>query len=168
MTDPTLQAINDAVAEGRAGRAASARAKLLELWTRIGVHGDPLHRCWLAHSLADLYDDPASALVWDVRASDAAEALDPQQVRERVGLDLAAFTPSLHLNLADNYRRLGSFDLAAEHLATAEKRSGDLPDDAYGEMMRPIFGAEAELLARRDTRSLAEHAVSAQRDPDAT
>ena len=146
MTDSVVQAINDAIAEGRAGDADSARAKLLELWTGIGVLGDPVHRCWLAHSLADLYDDPAQALAWNVRALDAAEAADEEQTR--------AFYPSLYLNLADDYRRLGSFDTAAAYLARAQARVADLPDDAYGETMRPIFGVLAEFLARRDTGPL--------------
>ena len=150
-TDPTMQAINDAIAEGRAGNVTSARATLLDLWAGLG---DPLHRCWLAHSLADLYDDPARSLAWDVRALDAADALDAEDVQERAGISLPGCYPSLHLNLADNYRRLGSFEAAAEYLERAEAVCAELPDDAYGEMMRPLFGVERELLARRDTSAL--------------
>lgn len=51
---PTMEAIRQAVTEGRAGDIASARQNLLTLWSAVGVTGDPLHRCSLAHYLADL------------------------------------------------------------------------------------------------------------------
>ncbi|GGK79886.1 hypothetical protein GCM10010094_46480 [Streptomyces flaveus] len=73
-----MDAIGQAVTEGRAGGIASARQKLLSLWSAIGVTGDPLHRC----SLADLYEDPAQALAWDIRALDAADAVAEQRVQE--------------------------------------------------------------------------------------
>lgn len=117
MTDPSttpnpiMAAIGHAVTEGRCGDLTSARAQLLRLWSTIGVTGDPLHRCTLAHHLADLYDDPAEALAWDVRALDAADAVTEQRVQQQYpsvpGVSLAGFYPSLHVNLADDYRRLG-------------------------------------------------------------
>src|SRR5262245_18891785 len=120
--DSTREAIGQAVTEGRAGDIASARRKLLELWSAIGVTGDPLHRCALAHYLADLCQDPAQALAWDIRAMDAADAVSEQRVREHhASLHIAAFSPSLHLNLADNYRRLGSFEAATEHINAAKE-----------------------------------------------
>ncbi|MEU7374360.1 hypothetical protein, partial [Streptomyces albidoflavus] len=115
--DPTMEAIGRAVVAGRGGDIRAVRHQLLRLWSETGVTGDPLHRCSLAHHLADLHDDPAQALAWDVRALDAADAVTEQRVQEHhAGLHIAGFYPSLHLNLADNYRRLGSFDAAAEHL----------------------------------------------------
>lgn len=119
--DPTMDAIGQAVAEGRAGDIPSARRKLLALWSTIGVTGDPLHRCSLAHYLADLYEDPAHALAWNIRALDAADAVTERRAQEHdAGLHIAGFYPSLHLNLADDYRRLGSFEAATEHIEAAE------------------------------------------------
>ncbi|WP_329435013.1 hypothetical protein [Streptomyces albidoflavus] len=151
-TDPTMDAIGRAVVAGRAGATRSARRQLLELWSEIGVAGDPLHRCSLAHYLADLHDDPAQALAWDVRALDAADAVTEQRVQEHhAGLHIAGFYPSLHLNLADNYRRLGSFDAAAEHLDLARTYAPALPADAYGDTLRTALDEVAEAVARRDT-----------------
>ncbi|MFC8570490.1 hypothetical protein ACFUIW_32525 [Streptomyces sp. NPDC057245] len=151
-TDPTMDAIARAVTEGRTGAAASARQKLLTLWATIGVTGDPLHRCTLAHHLADLYEDPAQALAWDVRALDAAGAVTEQRVqRHHAGLHIAGFYPSLHLNLADDYRRLGSFHAAAEHLTAAREHAPDLPHDAYGASLRTALDEVAEAVSRRDT-----------------
>ncbi|MET9964459.1 hypothetical protein ABZZ80_00660 [Streptomyces sp. NPDC006356] len=150
--DPTMEAIGQAVLEGRAGDIASARRKLLALWSTIGVTGDPLHRCTLAHHLADLYEDPAQALVWDIRALDAAAAMTERRVQQHhAGLHIAGFYPSLHLNLADNYRRLGSFDAATEHMDAAKEHAPNLPQDAYGALIRTALDEVAEAVSRRDT-----------------
>ncbi|WP_437063778.1 hypothetical protein [Streptomyces sp. enrichment culture] len=158
-----MDAIGRAVAEGRTGAVASARQELLTLWTTIGVTGDPLHRCTLAHHLADLYEDPAQALVWDVRALDAADAVTEQRLqRHHAGLHIAGFYPSLHLNLADNHRRLGSFHAAAEHLTAAREHAPDLPHDAYGASLRTALDEVAEAVARRDTTRRASAPGSAK------
>ncbi|HZF89676.1 hypothetical protein [Streptomyces sp.] len=150
--DPTMEVIGRAVAEGRAGDAASARRKLLDLWAAIGVTGDPLHRCTLAHHLADLCDHPAEALTWDVRALDAADAMTEQRVQQQhAGLRLAGFYPSLHLNLADDHRRLGSFEAATEHITAAGEHVPHLPRDAYGTLLGTAIDQVAEAITHRDT-----------------
>ncbi len=150
--DTTMEAIGRAVTEGRAGDIASARQELLALWSAIGVTGDPLHRCTLAHHLADLHEDPAQALAWDVRALDAADAVTEQRVQQHhAGLHIAGFYPSLHLNLADDYRRLGSFDAAAEHITAAGEHAPHLPQDAYGDLLRTALDEVAEAVSRRDS-----------------
>ncbi|WP_063037308.1 hypothetical protein [Nocardia grenadensis] len=151
-SDATMNAITAAVTLGRSGDTAAARERLRELWHGIGVTGDPLHRCTLAHYLADLYDDPAQALAWDIRALDAADALSDDRVqRHHANLQVAGFYPSLHLNLADNYRCLGSWDAAAERLAAARERLDALPDDAYGAMIRAALDEVADAVTRRST-----------------
>nr|WP_224289989.1 hypothetical protein [Streptomyces olivaceus] len=67
------------------------------------------------------------------------------------GLRVAGFYPSLHLNLADNYRRLGSFDAATAHLHAAEEHVPDLPQDAYGALLRTALDEVAQAVSRRDT-----------------
>ncbi|MFF9580733.1 hypothetical protein [Streptomyces achromogenes] len=150
--DPVMEAIGRAVAQGRAGDPAAARRTLLDLWSATGVSGDPLHRCTLAHHLADLYDDPAQALAWDIRALDAAQALTEQRLSaHHEGLRPAGFHPSLHLNLADLYRRLGSFDAATAHITEARRHAPALPEDGYGTLVRTAIGEVAEAITRRDT-----------------
>lgn len=150
--DTTMNAITAAVTLGRSGDIAAARDRLLEIWREIGVAGDPLHRCSLAHYLADLYEDPATALTWDIRALDAADSLTDERVqRYHASLRAAGFYPSLHLNLADNFRRLGSWEAAGEHLAAARERLDSLPDDAYGAMIRTALDEVAEAVIARST-----------------
>ncbi|EOM77208.1 hypothetical protein DW322_19575 [Rhodococcus rhodnii] len=132
--DPVVAAIVEAVTAGRDGAAGPARESLLDLWATIGP---PLHRCTLAHYLADLYPDPAQALVWDIRALDAADTITDERVRQHDAyLHVAGFLPSLHLDVADGYRRLGSFDAAREHLENARRHGPVLADDAYGDLVR--------------------------------
>ncbi|MFF9148293.1 hypothetical protein ACF1BN_25915 [Streptomyces sp. NPDC014861] len=149
--DPTMEAIGHAVVRARTGDIASARRELLGLWSGIGVTGDPLHRCSLAHYLADLYEDPAQALAWDIRALDAADAVTDLRVREHhAGLRIAGFYPSLHLNLADDYRRLGSFEAATAHIDAAREHAPSLPQDPYGDLIRGAIQEVGESIDRRD------------------
>lgn len=151
--DTTMNAITEAVTLGHGGHTDTARARLLTLWDEIGVLGDPLHRCTLAHYLADLYDDdPARALAWDIRALDAADAVTEGRVqRHHAGLRIAGFYPSLHLNLADNYRRLGSWEAAGEQITAARQHIHALPDDGYGNMIRRAVEEVADATARCST-----------------
>ncbi|WP_129284946.1 hypothetical protein [Streptomyces sp. GZWMJZ-114] len=150
--DSTMEAIGQAVIEGRAGDIATARQKLLDIWSTTGATGDPLHRCSLAHYMADLYEDPAQALAWDIRALDAADSLTDQRVQEHhTALQVAGFYPSLHLNLADNYRRLGSFEAATEHINAAHEHAPNLPQDAYGALLRTAIEQVSEAITQRNT-----------------
>lgn len=151
-SDTTMEEITIAVTEGRNGHSDRARVRLLGLWKKIGVNGDPLHRCTLAHYIADLFSDPAEALMWDVRALDAADALTDHRVREHhASLRIAGFYPSLHLNIADNLRRLGSFAAAREHIDLAHEKSSVLPSDAYGSLVRTAIDEVAVSIGNHDT-----------------
>ncbi|MFI7524850.1 hypothetical protein [Nocardia salmonicida] len=157
-TDPIMTRISQGVSDFRTGDPDRARATLLAVWADIGPAGDPLHRCTLAHYLADAYDDPAEALVWDVRALDAADALTDARLNDHhAGLQVAGFYPSLHLNLADNFRRLGAFPAAARHLEAARERLGVLPDDDYGALIRGACTGVAEAIAAEDTTRRPTH-----------
>lgn len=136
-SDATMTAITEAVLRGRAGATEAAREALTELWDTVGPQDDPLHRCTLAHYLADLHDDPAVALTWDTRALDAARALSDDCAQQHApGVEVRGFFPSLHLNLADNYRQLASFEAAQRELDAAWELVHALPDDDYAAGIR--------------------------------
>ncbi|GGC85762.1 hypothetical protein GCM10011512_10800 [Tersicoccus solisilvae] len=150
--DPVMAAVLHAVGVGQAGDRAAARRALESLWTELGPDGDALHRCTLAHFLADLMDDPASALDWDLRALAAADAVTEDRAhRHHAGLDIAAFAPSLHLNAADDHRRLGDVDAAREHLAAARAAASRLPEGPYGDGVRTAIDEVADAVDRGDT-----------------
>lgn len=149
--DETMDRIVAAVTLGRAGDSKSARFELLSIWHDIGVGGDPFHRCTLAHYLADLFEHPAQALVWDVRALDAADELSDQRARRfETSLRVAAFYPSLHLNIADNLRRLSAFAAAQEHIEAARRACSSLGDDDYGQFIKNSIDFVGEKIARHD------------------
>ncbi len=151
--DDTMTAITVAVQYGHAGDPDAARDTLLDLWDTLGPLGDPLHRCTLAHYLADLYDDAAQALIWDVRALDAAGALtDERTRRHHPTLRVRGFYPSLHLNLADNLRRLGSFEAADQHLEAARGYFDALGADPYGDRIRSAADEVAAAVCARSTQ----------------
>ncbi|MEU0503268.1 hypothetical protein [Nocardia sp. NPDC005998] len=148
----TMAAITRAVELGRSGSPEAARNALLEIWATIGPQGDPLHRCTLAHYLADLYDDAAQSLCWDIRALDAADSLTDERLRRHdENLDVRGFYPSLHLNLADNYRRLGSFDAGQQEIDAARDCLDTLGNDGYGVMIRTAVDEVAEAIRNRTT-----------------
>lgn len=148
MSEPAemLVRIGAAAELGRRGDRASARRAVDELWRTIGSDGDPFHRCALAHSAADVQDDVADELVWDLRALAAADELTDERVAAGgVASPVRGFYPSLHLNLADAYRRLGDLPRARDHLDRGLAAVDALPDDGYGEQVR---GALARLAGR--------------------
>ncbi|MFE1251136.1 tetratricopeptide repeat protein [Streptomyces sp. NPDC058735] len=137
--DAVLTRIGQVVMLHHAGDREEARHRLLALWAEIGEHGDPLHRCTLAYYLADTQDDPADELAWDLRALTAADEAGQEVLAVR------AFYPSLHLNLADVYARLGRRDAARSHLRRARESASALPGDRHGES---VWAAIARLESR--------------------
>ncbi|WP_437088765.1 hypothetical protein [Streptomyces sp. enrichment culture] len=124
-----------------AGDREEARNRYLGLWAEIGEQGDPLHRCTLAHYLADTQDDPADELAWDLRALSAAEELTAGCPADHEGaLAARSLYPSLHLNLAADYDRLGRPEAARLHLWRARRAAESLGDDRYAAGVRAEIG----------------------------
>ncbi|MEV0609359.1 hypothetical protein AB0I61_23605 [Polymorphospora rubra] len=148
ITDPTLLRIGEAVQINHGGDRETARLRLEEIWEEIGgEQGDPLHRCTLAHAMADAQDDVQQELLWDLRALAAAGLINEDRVAEAgVSLSVAGLYPSLHLNLSECYRKLGDLERAREHLKYAEETVGVLGDDPYGQLIRDGLKKVTELL----------------------
>ena len=146
ITDPTVIRIGEAVQLAHQGEREAARRVFAEIWEEIGgEQGDPLHRCTLAHSMADVQDDVREELVWDQRALAAADLLtDARLAQAGVALPVAGLCPSLHLNLSECHRKLGDLDRAREHLQRARDTIGVLGDDPYGQMIRDGLERVAE------------------------
>ncbi|MDA2810596.1 tetratricopeptide repeat protein [Nocardiopsis sp. RSe5-2] len=148
-TDPIMARIGEAVdLNHRQGRREDARDLFARIWDDIGGdQGDPLHVCVLAHSMADVQDDVAEELAWDLRALSAADHItDERAAQAGVPLSVAGLYPSLHLNLGECYRKLGDLDRAREHLDHARATIGTLNDDDYGKLIRGGLEQLAERL----------------------
>ncbi|MFF1544574.1 hypothetical protein [Streptomyces sp. NPDC058291] len=140
--DTLLTRIGQVVMLHHGGDREEARRRLLDLWTEIGEEGDPLHRCTLAHYLADTHDDPSDELAWDLRALTAAQEHDGRAqahegAAQREGsAEARALFPSLHLNLAADYVKLGRADAARSQVRRARRAAAALGDDSYGDTVR--------------------------------
>ncbi len=162
--DEMTTRIGQAVILLHGGDREEARNRFAALWEEIGEHGVPLHRCTLAHYMADSQDDPEDELAWDLRALKAAESVagpggtgtgDPPGAADPVPGDPAArplrgFYASLHLNLAADYHRLGEHPLARGHLRRAREAAGSLADDAYGDGVRAAIARLGQRLPPED------------------
>ncbi|CAL9378847.1 hypothetical protein [Streptomyces sp. enrichment culture] len=139
--DAVMTRIGQVVMLHHAGDREEARRRFLTLWAEIGEHGDALHRCTLAHYMADTQDDPDAELAWDLRALTAAEELTDDRLAAHEGAPaVRALYPSLHLNLAADYVKLGRPDAARTHLQRASEASEALADDTYGDGVRAAIG----------------------------
>ncbi|MGZ0153254.1 hypothetical protein ACXJJ3_39755 [Kribbella sp. WER1] len=137
-----LEQITAAVELGRSD-PPTARHQLTTLWD---TSTDPQERCAIAHYLADLQDDVDAELKWDLRALECVQD--------------DGWLPSLHLNLADDYRRLAQPELANEHLAAARSGLPDLPEGAYGDVIRAGVGHVADALKAGSVQPLASNPSS--------
>ncbi|MFD9790155.1 hypothetical protein ACFWXK_04305 [Streptomyces sp. NPDC059070] len=132
--DVVMTRIGQALMLLHGGDREEARNRFGVIWAEIGEHGEPLHRCTLAHYMADAQDDAGDELAWDLRALSAADALGRE--RRQTSLAVRAFYPSLHLNLAADYLKLHRPDAARIHLERAHTALDALDEDAYGNGIR--------------------------------
>jgi hypothetical protein len=146
--DAMMARVAEAMELGQTGRPDEARTLFSAIWADLGPDGDPLHRVAVAHALADLQDDPHEELAWDLRALEAVEGIsDERAAAAGVTSPVAAFYPSLHLNLGEDYRKVGNPEAARRHLGLGLAAVGALPDDGYGAMIRGGLEGLAQRLA---------------------
>lgn len=149
--DAVMTRIGQVVMLLHAGDREEARNRFGALWTEIGETGDALHRCTLAHYMADTQDDPGDELAWDLRALTAADGYgdgygdgegdgygDTGAARDAdggasVASAVRAFYPALHLNLAADYAKLQRPGAARHHLDRARAAAGALGDGGCGQ-----------------------------------
>jgi hypothetical protein len=146
--DGIMAQVAEGIAAGRRGERELARSILGELWVRVERgEGDAVHRCAIAHSLADVQDDAGAELTWDRRALAAADEVTDEHLAA-VGSPGTAkgLYPSLHLNLADVHARLGHPDQARDHVRRGREALGALPDDGYRAMIRDALTRLADEL----------------------
>lgn len=145
--DVIMESIGTGIGLAQRGDRAAARAVFADVWARIGPEGDAFHRCALAHSMADVQDDAADELAWDLRALEAAGSITDERAHE-VGIagPVEAFYASLHLNLGEDYRKLGDGEKAREHLELARSSLGSLERDEYTAWMAEKLEAFADRL----------------------
>jgi hypothetical protein len=67
VPDATMTRIGRGMELGQRGEREAARVVFAKIWSDIGCDdGDPLHRCAVAHAMADVQDDVREELIWDL------------------------------------------------------------------------------------------------------
>ncbi|TCK71671.1 hypothetical protein C7378_2954 [Acidipila rosea] len=140
MQDSIMVDITDTIALLHTGDRSGARNRFTAIWSRMQPMPDPYQECVLSHYMADLQDEIEKELSWDIRAFDAARrATDEAAKNHHPSLSIKDFFPSLHLNLADDYLRLGEFDSARRHLQDGLRLLSALTDSPYTTTVRGGF-----------------------------
>lgn len=142
MNDDDMADVMSALARLQSGEA-DARPLLMDLWASA-PQASATRRCTLAHLLADMETDVAAELRCDRIALEAATGHASGDM-DAVTQPLAAFLPSLHLNVGDALRRVGDPVSARFHAQAGLDRARTLPADDYAGTVRA--GLE-RLLAR--------------------
>jgi rifampin ADP-ribosylating transferase len=86
-----------------------------------------------AHYLARVQQDVGEGLRWNLVALEQAKRIEEQ--------DVAEVYPSLYLNVASSYEKLGDIQRAKEYYSLADTATIALPDDGYGNMIRKGINA---------------------------
>jgi hypothetical protein len=150
--DRVMQEISRGIEMLHAGERDEARRTFDSIWLRIKDNAQPLHECTLAHFMADAQDDVTEELLWDLRALDAAlHATEAEAKAYHDSLSIAGFLPSLHLNLGDDYLRLGDLEACRKHVDAAMACSDALPDTPYAATIRGGIARLADRLRSRQT-----------------
>jgi len=142
---PAMTRIMDTIATLQGGDRVGARQAFAEIWKGLVPDGDCLARCVLSHYMADAQDDPSEELRWDLLALEASAGLTDQNMKRfNASLTRAEFLPSLHLNVAADYLKLGDPERARGHAMQANDLAQALPDTDLARLTR---GAIARVLA---------------------
>lgn len=146
----------------RLGVALSGPPGSLEaLWDSL-ADNERAEQLIVAHYLADVQSNLESEVRWDELALLLADRVTDKDLQAlHPALTLDGYVPSLQLNLADGYRRLGRFEEAAEALrrsvAYNDRLLRDSPEqEAYRELI---------LHAQQRVRELIEASDSSETQP---
>ena len=135
------------------GEQAERKQKLESVWVRIEPP-DHASRCIAAHYIADVQGELDAEVEWDeVALAESAHVSDADVQAVHASLSVAGFMPSLHLNLAEGYRRQGRFAEASDRLQTSREFDFALDtalDPAYAAGIREAQDGVAAKIGARD------------------
>jgi hypothetical protein len=164
VSDATMEEIGRGIELGQQGDRDGARRVFAEVWSSIGANGDALHRCALAHSMADVQDDALAELEWDLRALAAADDVTEARAADAgVPVSIRGFYPSLHLNLADVYRRLGDTARSRAHVDAGRAALGELPEEGYRVMITGALDRVEQALGSCAGSGVSDHGARGMR-----
>lgn len=149
VTDPadlapgdTVQArIRAAMRQRESGDTVGAYDALSRMWPEV-ESGDAFDRLFFAHTFADVQTSPEDELHWDLIALAAVEHVtEARSAEQGIPGGRDGLRPSLHLNVANCYKRLGDEPNTQYHLQTGSQLLHLLDDGAYGSLIREQYAA---------------------------
>ncbi len=144
-----MEELYDAILVAQSGDHNGARTLFEAILPKIG--SDAAQNCILAHYMADVQEELEDELFWDLRSLQYLEEVkDERIVVVEATLATAEFFPSVYLNIASCYKRLGNFDESARYLSLAEESCSVLADDGYGKFIRNRIASLGEEI-RKDS-----------------
>jgi tetratricopeptide (TPR) repeat protein len=108
-----------------AGKVGEAKRLYEEAWE---AHAGDYEACIVAHYLARVQRTPDDVLKWNRESLRYADAVYDERV--------AAFYPSLYLNMGKAYEDLGKREEARKFYGLAEGKAASLPEGKYGDTVR--------------------------------
>ncbi|ALG85457.1 hypothetical protein [Gordonia phthalatica] len=139
-----------------AGPEHDRRTAVDELWATLPAD-DHAARCIVAHYAADLQPTLTDEVQWDeVSLAESALLTDESLRAIQPSLTVEGFLPSLHLNVADGYRRqerfaeaIAQLDAGRSHLHVFDDAPAE--QGAYVAVIRDGYTRVARLIAERST-----------------
>jgi hypothetical protein len=132
--------IREGIALREQGRSPEAKTLMESLVADVENEDDAYAKVFLAHSLADVQESPEDELAWDLQALTFMGELTDQRAIDRGNPGgKNALLPSLHLNLAVDYQRIGDDANARRHFELGQAHLDALSDDQYGNSIRGAF-----------------------------
>jgi hypothetical protein len=140
MESPAYTTIREGMRLREQGHSPEAKALMETLVPAVEAGDDAYLKIFLAHSLADVQESVEDELAWDLKALALMDELTDELALDRGNPGgRTALLPSLHLNLAVCYQRLGDRDNARRHYELGEAHLDALTDDTYGDSIRAAF-----------------------------
>ncbi len=123
--NPVVQFCVEGVKAEAAGKAEEALSFYMRAWD---ARKDEYDACVASHYVARFQKTPETILDWNQKSLSAADQVKDDRV--------AAFYPSLYLNMGKAHEDLGNKDEARKYYQLAAGKLSVLPEGGYAEIVR--------------------------------
>jgi tetratricopeptide (TPR) repeat protein len=124
-SNPVVQFCVEGAKAEAAGKAEEALSFYMQAWN---ARKDEYDACIASHYVARFQKTPEAILDWNQKSLSATDQVQDERV--------AAFYPSLYLNMGNAYEDLGNKDEAWKYYQLAANKLSVLPEGSYADIVR--------------------------------